>query len=133
MTTLTELRLDYHRKIGEQIVRMSRSGKTAYLNFADGNRKSSILIANGVAGLVGFSRAEVSTISGQTAGALFERITCEFLQAAFGAIQHLCPGRWEYKTANTHISNFSQYEHLGVLGNLITKNKSLASALGHGY
>lgn len=133
MKTLAELRYDYHREIGERIIRISGSEGNTYPNFADMNSQSSILIANGITDLLGFPRTNVSRISGQTAGNLFEIITCAFLEAAFHSIQHLRPGRWEYKTTSTQISNFVQYQHLNVLSDLVNQDRNLASAIGHGY
>ena len=133
MTTLAKLRRDYHRKVGEQIVRVSGSGGKSYPNFADGNSRSSVLIANGIVDTLGFSRTDAPGISRQTSGTLFEKLTCEFLEVAFGSIQHLRPGRWEYKTTHTQISNFSQYQHLEILGDLVNQTPNLAAVLGHGY
>ena len=69
----------------------------------------------------------------QTAGSLFEKLTCDFLQEAFTAIHHLRPGRWEYLTTRTQISGFVQYRHLETLGTLVHDNQTLSAALGHGY
>lgn len=133
MKTLTELRRVYHKKINSEIVRISRKGRQTYPNFADGNSQSSGLIANGIATALGFSNGKVPVITGQTAGTLFEKITCEFIENAFTAISHLRPGQWQYLTAQTQISNFVQYQHLETLDSLVNDNQTPSSALGHGY
>ena len=133
MKTLVELRRSYHDKIGSQIVRISKKDGTFYPNFADGSSHSSVLIANGIAKELGFPAKRIPSITGQTAGALFEKLTCEFIENAFTAIRHLRPGRWQYLTTQTQISNFVQYQHLETLDSLVSDNQTLSAALGHGY
>lgn len=133
MKTLAELRRVYHRKIDSQIVRISRKGRQTYPNFADGSSQSSVLIANGIATTLGFSNRKGPVITGQTAGTLFEKLTCEFIENAFMAIRHMRPGRWQYLTTQTQISNFVQYQHLETLDSLVNDSQTLSAALGHGY
>lgn len=133
MNTLSELRRSYHAKIGSQIVRHSERNGRSYPNFADVSSQSSILIASGISELVGFPVRTSPRITGQTAGTLFERITCEFIEEAFVAVRHLRPGRWQYLTNQTQISNFAQYQHLENLALLVSENQALSAALGHGY
>lgn len=133
MKTLAELRRSYHDKIGSQIVRFSKKDGRAFPNFADGSSQSSVLIANGIATALEFPIKKNATIKGQTAGNLFEKLTCEFIENAFTAIRHLRPGRWQYLTAQTQISNFVQYQHLETLDSLVSDNQTLSTALGHGY
>ena len=133
MSTLSELRQSYHSKIGSQIVRFCERNSLLYPNFADGSSQSSVLIANGIAEVLGFPRQITSKITGQTAGTLFEKFTTEFIEEAFSAIKHLRPGRWQYLTTRTRISNFAQYQHLENLAKLVSDNQTLSIALGHGY
>ncbi len=133
MKTLAELRRSYHDKIGSQIVRISKKDGQSYPNFADGSSQSSVRIAHGIATALGFPIRKIPSMTGQTAGTLFERLTCEFLEDAFTAIRHLRPGRWQYRTTQTQISNFVQYRHLETLDSLVSDNRSLSTALGHGY
>ena len=119
MSTLSELRRSHHSKIGSQIVRFSERNNLLYPNFADGSSQSSVFIANGIAEVLGFSQQIRSKISGQTAGTLFEKFTTEFIEEAFSAIKHLRPGRWQYQTTRTRISNFAQYQHLENLAALV--------------
>lgn len=133
MKTLAELRRSYHDKIGSQIVRFSKKDGRAFPNFADGSSQSSVLIANGIATALEFPIKKNAAIKGQTAGNLFEKLTCEFIENAFTAIRHLRPGQWQYLTAQTQISNFVQYQHLETLDSLVSDNQTLSTALGHGY
>lgn len=133
MKTLAKLRRSYHDKIGSQIVRFSKKDGRAFPNFADGSSQSSVLIANGIATALEFPIKKNANIKGQTAGNLFEKLTCEFIENAFTAIRHLRPGRWQYLTAQTQISNFVQYQHLETLDSLVSDNQTLSTALGHGY
>lgn len=133
MKTLAELRRNYHDNIGSQIIRISQKGDQSYPNFADGSSQSSVLIANGIIKELGFPAKKTSRITGQTAGTLFEKLTCKFIKDAFTAIRHLRPGRWQYLTAQTQISNFVQYQHLETFDSLVSDNQTLSAALGHGY
>ena len=133
MTTLPQLRRIYHNEIGIQIVRFAKGADEPYPNLADGSSRSSVLISNGIAEILGFSTQSRPRLSGQTAGALFEKLTCDFLREAFEAIRHLRPGRWEYLTTRTQISRFVQYRHLETLDALVSDNQTLSAALGHGY
>lgn len=120
MARLAELRRHYHSKIGSQIVRFSDSGDEAHPNFADRSSRSSVLISNGVATTLGFRQRNAKSISGQRAGSLFERLTCEFIEKEFTSINHLRPGRWQYLTTQTQISGFVQYRHLDILDGLVS-------------
>lgn len=133
MTTLLQLRQTYHNEIALQIVRFSKGIGESYPNFADGSSRSSVAISNGIVELLGIPVRNEPRLSGQTAGSLFEKLTCDFLRRAFTTIQHLRPGRWEYLTTRTQISGFVQFRHLETLDALITDNQTLSTALGHGY
>lgn len=133
MSAISELRRIYHSKIGSQIVRFAERNGTPYPNFADVSSRSSVIIANAIVESIGFVNRTSSRITGQTAGALFEKITTEFIQDAFESISHLRPGQWQYLTTRTQISNFAQYRHLENLASLVSGNQALSAALGHGY
>lgn len=133
MRTLAELRRSYHEKAGDQIVSMVHGDGVPFPNFADSSNQSSILIASGIAERLGFDQRKTLKVTGQTAGALFERITCEFVEAAFESVRHLRPGQWAYMTAQTKIHNFAQYRHLDELESMVSGNPALSTALGHGY
>ena len=133
MSAISELRRSYHSKIGSQIVRFAERDGTPYPNFADVSSRSSVTIANAIVESIGFAKRTSSRITGQTAGALFEKITTEFIQDAFESISHLRPGQWQYLTTRTQISNFAQYRHLENLASLVSNNQVLSAALGHGY
>ena len=133
MKSLGNLRRDYHAQIGAEIVRISGSVDQRYPNFADGSSRSSIYLANGIAETIGFPKHRAPRITGQEAGARFEKITCDFIRNAFTALEHLRPGRWRHLTSQTRISNFAQYQHLSELDQIISKDKDLSAALGHDY
>ena len=133
MATLSDLRKNYHAKIGADIVRFADVDGKPYPNFADRSSQSSALIAKGIADAIGFPMRTTPRVSGQTAGSLFEKITCDFIEESFSAISHLRPGDWQYLTTRTQISNFAQYRHLESLATLVSANQALSAALGHGY
>jgi hypothetical protein len=131
---IIELRQAYHQRICQEIIRVKNDVKRGvdYPNFADCGNTSSVKIATGITQRLNY-RVNKVTISEQTAGGLFEKTTCEFLEKSFRLLQHLRPGKWYYTTTQTAISRFSQYEHLADLASLIKKNKTLSSALGGDY
>jgi hypothetical protein len=130
---LIKLRREYHRRIFDEIIRVSNTAKKGveYPNFADGDNTSSINIAWGIAKIIGH---EIGTevIKGQTSGGRFEEITKDFLQSAFELLNHLRPGEWSYSTHRL-ISQFNQYSHLFELDKKIRKDKELSLSMGRDY
>lgn len=136
MATLGEMRSDYHAKLGQQVIRFSAGADRedmTYPNFADCGSRSSVLIANGIVEALRIPRQKSRSIPGQRAGALFEKLTCKFIEHAFTAISHMRPGKWKYLTSQTQISGFAQYRHLKVLDDLVRDNRDLSTALGYDY
>lgn len=130
--SIAEFRQQYHRSICERIVRIKKSERTGrYPNFADGNSKSSVRIAWGVAKRLNCTIGQ-GDIKGQRVGSLFEVVTKEFLEKAFELLHHLRPGKWHYSVQGK-ISEFDQYEHLARVEEAVRQNKDLASALGKDY
>jgi hypothetical protein len=131
---ISALRQDYHRQICQDIIRVKRDPKknVDYPNFADCGNVSSVKIATGITQRINYV-FNTEIVSEQTAGGLFEKTTCNFLEKSFQLLQHLRPGRWQYSTTRTEISNYSQYEHLAYLESVIKENKDLSAALGRDY
>jgi hypothetical protein len=129
--SIVDLRKAYHSRICREIVRLKRDGETEYPNFADKGNKSSREIALGIVQRLGCV-ANYESLSGQATGNLFEAITKDFLESAFGLLHHLRPGRWHY-SIETPISDFDQYEHLGELERIVEQVSTLASSLGTDY
>nr|VFK46350.1 MAG: NgoMIV restriction enzyme [Candidatus Kentron sp. TC] len=132
MRKLAALRANYHSRLGSRLVRLSKKEDVTYPNFADGGSRTSIEIARRISAALRFEPT-AERIDGQTIGNLFEILTCEFIADAFSALTHLRPGRWDYRTAQTTISRFAQYQHLSTLVSLVKTDSNLAAALGHGY
>lgn len=102
---------------------------------ADSSSKHSINIAQGIARRL---MAEVQEKSvGQTAGAKFEQLNMEFIEATFPNLQNLRPGKWHIvKLGNRNsikTSSFSQYEHLEYLSRLTKEDARLATSMGNDY
>ncbi|KKZ13826.1 MAG: hypothetical protein TQ37_03220 [Candidatus Synechococcus spongiarum 15L] len=133
MATLGTLRSDYHAKLGQQVIRFSTRAGITYPNFADCGSRSSTLIANGIAEALGVPRQTARQIPAQRAGALFENLTCEFIEHTLTAISHMRPGKWKYLTSQTQISRFAQYRHLKALDDLVRDDRDLSTALGRDY
>lgn len=129
--TIAELRKEYHRRICDEIIRLQKDGDAEYHNFADKGNHASRQIASTIAKRLGYSPKRI-TISGQTAGGLFEVITKDFLERSFRLLCHLRPGEWLYSTG-APISDFDQYRHLANLEKIVEGNNELASALGKDY
>ena len=102
---------------------------------ADSSSKLSISIAQGIARRL---MAEVQEKSvGQTAGAKFEQLNMEFIEATFPNLQNLRPGKWHIVTLGNRnsikTSSFSQYEHLDYLSRLTKEDARLAASMGNDY
>ncbi len=95
--SVAQLRIEYHRHVCEEIIRLQRDGEADYPNFADKGNKASRSIAHGIVTRLGCS-PHYEKLSGQTAGGLFETITKGFLEEAFALLRHLRPGEWYYST-----------------------------------
>ncbi len=130
---ISKLRQEFHQYICQEIIRTRRNPKKGdYPNFADGDNKSSKAIAWSIAKSFGYV-TNYQTLKAQTVGKLFEETVKTFLQNTFNSLQHLRPGEWYYTTIDTEISNFSQYEHLAYVAEVLNKDKVLGSALGGNY
>ncbi len=123
-------RREYHERLCRDIVRIKGNRETGYPNFADGTRSTSREIAWGVAERIGCSTA--GYIAPQTAGALFERVTQDYLEKAFALMHHLRPGDWCYSCKGA-ISDFDQYRHLAELEELLETALGLKSSVGRDY
>lgn len=141
--SILELRRDYHKRVCQDIIRISRRTKqkkskgkveefdVEYPNFADVGNNASMEIAWRIVERIG-CLGEGTKIRGQTSGGRFEGVTKDFLQQSFELLQHLRPGKWQY-SMRFPISQFDQYEHLANLETIVEDNSELASALGTDY
>lgn len=129
---IAEIRKKYHSQICEEIIRIiKKAGSKDYPNNADGSNTASREIAWELVKLIG-CKPIYGSVSGQTAGNLFELITKDFLEGAFGLLQHIRPGKWIY-SVKTDISNFDQYKDLAEIEKVVKKNRELATTLGQDY
>lgn len=130
--TIKDLRRKYHEKIFRELLKIRRnSEKGDYPNNADGDSRVSVAIAKEIINEIGVNPS-FGNISGQKAGRLFERITKEILEEAFGILQHLRPGNWFY-SLHSKISDFDQYKDLADIEEVIRSNRQLATTLGKDY
>lgn len=102
---------------------------------ADSSSKLSIAIAQGIA--CRLMAGEQKKALGQTAGAKFEQLNMEFIEATFPYLQNLRPGKWHIaKLGNRNsikTSSFAQYEHLDYLSQLTQGDARLAASMGNDY
>lgn len=102
---------------------------------ADRSSNLSIAIAQGIARRLMAGVQEKAL--GQTAGAKFEQLNMEFIEATFPHLQNLRPGKWHIaKLGNRNsikTSSFAQYEHLDYLSQLTKGDARLAASMGNDY
>lgn len=102
---------------------------------ADKDSKLSVRIAQGIAKKLMAETQEKAV--GQTAGAKFEQLNMEFIEATFPHLQNLRPGKWHIaKLGNRNsikASSFAQYEHLDYLSQLTKGDPRLAASMGNDY
>jgi len=121
---LSALRQEYHRRIVRDVLRL----KDGVPNNADRGSKSSIAISRGIVEEIG-GEMRTETLSGQTAGNRFEAATKDFLMKAFGYLQHLRPGDWEFSLGGS-IGDYQQYQHLDAIRRAIDDNSQLRVVFG---
>lgn len=128
---LNRLRKDYHKALCKKIIRIRKTKKDEYPNFADVSSKTSKAVAWKIVESIGCG-LNYKNLDGQTAGTLFEQETMLYLKNSFTEINHLRPGLWDYRV-NSLITAYEQYRHLDYLEKVIKDDKTLAATLGGGY
>lgn len=148
---LENLRRDYHKKICDQILGYrtekvqakvkAKPGKIItqeiskrLLSNADSKDPAGVDFAARMAELIGMPLC-AEPPRGQTAGSLFTKFTCEFVEAVSEHLLHVRPGRWKFttRTGLLGIAAFEQYDHLNELAKLIKNDRKLAATLGGDY
>lgn len=130
---ILEARKKYHRLLVEnRVLTISTEGVAS-------NADSSNLASKAIAEIVAdrLNATIGPKIKGQTAGTLFEQITMQFISNTFPHLQHLRPGNWTVLNLGNQNAiktwDFSQYEHLSYLSQLMEQNKQLSTMLGNDY
>lgn len=130
---ILEARKKYHRLLVEnRVLTISTEGVAS-------NADSSNLASKAIAEIVAdrLNATIGPKIKGQTAGTLFEQITIQFISDTFPHLQHLRPGNWTVLNLGNQNAiktwDFSQYEHLSYLSQLMEQNKQLSTMLGNDY
>lgn len=123
----------YHKAlIDNKVLTLSADGVASN---ADSSNVASKAIAEIVANKLGATVGP--KLKGQTAGTLFEQITMQFVSDTFPHLQHLRPGNWTVLNLGNQSTvktwDFSQYEHLAYLSQLMEQNKQLSTMLGNDY
>lgn len=130
---ITEARRKYHAGLlANRILTIDSNGVPSN---ADRSSNLSISIAQGIARRL-MAKEHVKAV-GQTAGAKFEQLNMEFIEATFPHLQNLRPGKWHIaKLGNRNsikTSSFAQYEHLDYLAHLTKYDPRLAASMGNDY
>jgi hypothetical protein len=121
---MEQLRKEYHKAICQQVL----GHRAGIPNIADKSSKRSVELAQGVLTRIGFPPC-AKPPTGQRAGALFESLTCNYLEQAFNLIEHLRPGEWMF-SVHGDVTAFDQYEHLTDLAQVLAQKPSLRATLG---
>lgn len=136
LSGIARLRAEYHAFIRDKIIRITPGGVfgDGYPNFADGNSKTSVAIANGIHQKLLQSTVQstgmfIDSVAGQTKGDKFEDATLLFVQKSFDLLAHLRPGKWRF-AADQSIASFDQYRHLAYLNQALERDKALKAMLG---
>jgi hypothetical protein len=128
MPKCTDLRTGFHQDLLTNLLSISDDGIP---NIADKGSRPSIEIAVGLVERLGEAR-KGKKVAGQTAGADFETICARYIEAAFGAINHLRPGEYKVSKGGS-IAQFDQYQHLDELEAIASSSKEIATAIGSDY
>ncbi len=132
-TLIAEARRKYHAELlANGVLTIDAKGVPSN---ADRSSNLSIAIAQGIARRL-MANVQEKTV-GQTAGAKFEQLNMEFIEATFPHLQNLRPGKWHIaKLGNRNsikTSSFAQYEHLDYLSQLTKDDARLAASMGNDY
>ena len=129
---LVELRSFYHQKIIEKLIRINRAKSDGgYPNNADGNSSISVKIAWRILDQLS-SNPLINSLSGQTAGKIFEQLTMDYLKSSFEKLSSVRPGPWQYYIEK-EISHFEQYSDLAAIEKALKEHKELGSTFGRDY
>lgn len=101
-------------------------------SIADVSSVASREIATALVAKIGATKSHTVKPAGQTAGAMFEAATQNFVEACFHHLAHLRPGTFAVEKGIA-ISHFDQYSHLDELKALAVENKELKTLLGTDY
>ena len=126
-------RRQYHKRLVEKHVLTITADGVA--SNSDASNAPSKAIAKIIAERLGATVG--GKVKGQTAGALFEQITMQFVSDTFPKLQHLRPGCWMVLNLGNQSAiktwDFAQYEHLAYLSKIVSENRTLSTTLGNDY
>lgn len=130
---IANAREKYHKALTEKgVLSVSADGVASNADSSNAPSKAiAKLVAERLNAPVGIK------VKGQTAGTLFEQITMQFISDTFPHLQHLRPGNWTVLNLGNQNAiktwDFSQYEHLAYLSQLMADNRQLSTMLGNDY
>ena len=125
MSAIEDLRKQYHKQICKQVIYIKAGNKPS---MADVSSDLSVKVSRGLLKRLSYP-VSAKSIAGQTAGQRLEQTTKEFLEKAFGLLEHLRPGTWQF-SVHGNIADFDQYKHLAALSELVQTHKELKITLG---
>lgn len=119
-----QLRKNYHKAICHKVLGL----RAGIPNIADKGSKRSIEIAQSILANIGYAPC-ANPPGEQQVGALFETLTLDYLEKAFGLLRHLRPGQWQFSVHGS-LTAFDQYEHLSHLIEVLKQHPGLRATLG---
>lgn len=129
MSLIAEARKKFHAELISELFVIDEKGKPS------NSDKSSMEIALRIAAALGAKSQK--PLKPQTSGNEFERIVRSFLDRTFLKIANKCTGTWSLEHVKSRsenfISQFEQYNHLGVIRELVEQNAELEVLVGDDY
>lgn len=128
---IRDARTAFHNEI---IARQLLSITAGVPSNADKDSAFSIAVANSILSQLPPGVQTIpKRLPGQTAGALFEQVTRNYIERTFSALTHLRPGTWAFPASQKEIARYEQYAHLDEIEQLVVANPELAVAMGRNY
>lgn len=136
MAEIANLRRAFHKSLLETGV-LSVSDKGVVSN-ADSSSNPSKRLSFNIYEQISSTTGRISQkLAGQTAGAGFETLCAEFLEASFSVLNHLRPGDWvvgkDGVQGGVGVAYFEQFAHLAQLEALAKSDPALKAILGSDY
>lgn len=131
-SVLRDARREFHKKICEKILGYKDGKGNRYLSCADRGSPASIGISDLLVKQIDFPLCN-KLPTGQTSGSEFAEVVCDFVRSLFLYLHDFRPGNWSFRTKETAIDNFEQYQHLSDVERVLKRSKELRAFMGSDY
>jgi hypothetical protein len=138
VSVISQERKDFHSSLLKELLVLDDQGVASN---ADSGNAASKEIALGIATRIAIAlKSNLQTrkkLPGQSAGDIFEKLVCQFVERTFSKLSEIRPGDWAIKRISSRtsltIADFDQYQHLASLAKIAKVNPDLAIVLGNDY